>query len=321
MTAQLQSPWIYLADSDGEPLVGAKVRIYEPGTTTPLDIYSDEAAEVGDVVAQPVVSDAAGRITRYFVTQKYKMTVHTSADVLVTTLDDQDPGLPSGFGVSATVQIAQGGTGATNAAAARANLLAASSDAVTDLQDTITEHETFIDTARNVSDPTRAGLMAKEDTASRATMAAGTGAFRLQRVSSTTVSDSTVNTTTPAFDTSIPQVSEGEQIMSLAITPLLSTSTIIFRGYLTFTTGTTPMNVVFHLHRNGAADAVDAEGGAYAAAQGTAQLYYEESPGSTSTITYTVRAGVSTSSITIPGSNNLGALRRCRIIAEEWVAV
>lgn len=140
MTAQLQSPWIVLTDSDGQPLVGAKVRVYGPETTTPLDIYSNQAAST--VVTQPVVADAAGRILRYYVTQKYRMTIHTSADVLIVDVDNQDPCLPIGFGGVDVVGVASGGTGADNAAAARTNLGAASSSGLSDAQSDITAIET-----------------------------------------------------------------------------------------------------------------------------------------------------------------------------------
>lgn len=313
-------PRVSAFDANGTPRSGAKLYFYTPSTTTPKDVYSDSGLTTP--ITQPVTASSAGLWATIFCQASlYRVILKDSAGTTIWDEDNYDPSLAAGFGVSSVVGVAQGGTGASNAASARANLEAASTSAVTAVQDTVTEHETFIDTARNVGTPTRAGLLAAEDEVTRALMASGTGAFRLQRVSSTTISDSTVNTTTPAFDSSAPQVGEGEQIMSLAITPLLSTTLVQVRVYLTFTNGTTPMDVVFGLFRNGAASAVAAEGGNQTATQGQAMIFYSESPGSTSTITYTIRAGVSTSSITIPGTNSLGSLRKCLIEAEEWVSV
>ena len=309
MTAQLQSPWIYLADSDGEPLVGAKVRVYEPETTTPLDIFSDPACEVGDVVAQPIIADAAGRITRYYVQQSYKMTVHTSADVLVSTLDNQDLGLPSGFGVSATVQVAQGGTGATNAAAARTNLGAASAASLTSVQDTVTDHDTKIDTGLNVSDPTRFGLLAKEDTVTRTLLASGFGIIEIQDVRDSTPNANTTTTTTPAWDTSVPQISEGTEIFSVSITPLSASSVIEIHAHLQLEA--TSAVVVGALFLNSDAGAIAASAAStYGGTVNPLELNirYRVSAGSTAARTYSVRLGTSAGTVRVNASGGTGTL-------------
>lgn len=314
MTAQLQSPWIYLADSDGEPLVGAKVRVYEPETTTPLDVFSDPEATTA--VTQPIVADAAGRITRYYVEQSYKMTVHTSADVLVATLDNQDPGLPSGFGVSATVAVTQGGTGATNAAAARTNLGAASSASLTSVQDTITEHETFIDSARNVSTPTRAGLLAPEDSITTALLASGFGVITKQRLKDTSAAASTTSTATPALDTSIPQISEGTEIFSQAITPTSASSRIIIRALLDCESSTANGGGVMALFKNSDASALCATSSQTYGSGGNSFnmfLEYEESAASTAARTYSLRAGATAGTLRINASGGSGTLGGVRL--------
>lgn len=316
MTSQLQSPWLTFYDSDGEPLVGAKIRIYEPGTLTPLDAFDDEGATVSDAVSQPFVTNAAGRIPRYFVTQKYRMTVHTSADVLVDDVDDQDPGLPSGFGVSATVQIAQGGTGATNAAAARANLDVPSGATVTALQDTVTEHETFIDSARNVGVPTRAGLLAPEDEVTTDLLVSGFGVIVKQRLKDTTAAASTTTVNTPAYDTSIPQIGEGTEIFSQAITPTSSSSTIRIRLFLDMESSAANGAAHAAIFKNSDANALAAAASQHFGSGANAlQVYleYEESAASTAARTYSARVGTSAGTLRINGSGGTGTFGGVRV--------
>ena len=315
MTAQLQSPWLTFYDSDGEPLVGAKIRLYEPGTTTPLDAYDDEGATGGDVVSQPFVTNAAGRIPRYYVTQKYRMTVHTSADVLVDDVDDQDPGLPSGFGISATVGVAQGGTGATNAAAARTNLGAASSASVTALQDTITEHDTLIDTGLNVGDPTRFGLLSKEDEVDIDLLATDFGIIKLQQTKDTTPAASTTTTTTPGLDTSTPQISEGTEIFSIVFTPRSASSVIRIRAHLSIQMSGAGLAAIAAIHKSGTTDALVADTGQASDGDYSFQIdmEFDEASGSTAERTYSLRIGTSGGTLRLNGSGGSRTLGSKRL--------
>jgi hypothetical protein len=312
-------PRVSAFDANGSPRSGARLYFYEPTTLTPKDVYSD--AGLTTPISQPVTATSAGLwATIYPAASLYRVILKDANDVTIWDEDNYDPGLAAGFGVSSVVGVTQGGTGANNAPSARANLGAASSDAVTAIQNTQTTQTTLINTGLH-TDGDRFGLLAKEDEVTRDLLVTNFGTIELQEVSSTTVSDSSVTTTTLAFDSSTPQVSEGEQIMSLAITPLVSGSKVKVRVDLTFTVSTTPMNVVFAMFRNGAASAVVADGGQFQQTQGQISLYYEETTASTSTITYTIRAGVSTGTLTIPGSNNLGGTRVCRIEAIEKLEI
>lgn len=300
---------------------GSTIWFYDPGTLTPKDVFSDPEKATPINQTSGIAADQAGIWPAIYVDGSlYRVIVKDPNGVTKQDEDNYDPGLAAGFGVTSVVGVGQGGTGATNAASARANIGAASSDALTLTQNTVTSHDTLINSGLH-SDGDRFGLLAKEDEVTHDLMAAGTGAFKLQRQVTNTVSDSSINTTTPAFDNSTPQVGEGEQFMSLAITPQVNNSKIIVYAIVTFTQSTTPMDRVIAMFRNGAANAVAADGGSSQSAQGQIQLDYEETPGSTSTITYTLRAGVNTGTLTIPGTNNLGGLRKCWLVAEEWVDV
>lgn len=54
-----------ILDATGAPIVGRNIYIYEPGTTTEIQLYSDEA---GTVMAQPTQTDADGSVMNYIET-------------------------------------------------------------------------------------------------------------------------------------------------------------------------------------------------------------------------------------------------------------
>jgi hypothetical protein len=116
-------------DSNGVPLNGALVYVYDVGTTTPKSVFSDTALTVS--AANPIVCDAYGlHDMRYIATGSYKIVVKTSAGSTVYTRDNIDGRVPVGSGALA---IANGGTGATSAVAALTALGAATASEVADL--------------------------------------------------------------------------------------------------------------------------------------------------------------------------------------------
>jgi hypothetical protein len=103
-------------DSNGVPISGALVYVYDINTTTLKSVYSDSDLEVGDLAANPIVCDSSGRHDmRYIATGSYKIVVKTSAGATVYTRDEVDGRVPVGSGALA---IANGGTGETTAEAA-----------------------------------------------------------------------------------------------------------------------------------------------------------------------------------------------------------
>lgn len=73
--------------SDGRVLPGAKAYFFESGTTTPQDVYSDSGLTTPHT--NPVVADSAGVFPAIYLdpTLQYKITLKSSADVLVYTID------------------------------------------------------------------------------------------------------------------------------------------------------------------------------------------------------------------------------------------
>lgn len=134
MSLQITSPYIKVQDSNGNPYVGASLYVYNAGTTTPAAIYSDAGLSVA--LANPLTSDAAGNFPRaYIAVGTYKLRAQTAAGVLIWTEDNIDTGLSAGTGA---LPISRGGTGATTAAAARANLDVPANSELTALSTQIT---------------------------------------------------------------------------------------------------------------------------------------------------------------------------------------
>lgn len=124
------APRFQILDVAGRPVVGAQLLFFAAGTTTPITVYSDAALTVP--LPQPVVDISSGIFPAiYTPAGLYKARLLDSNDVLIWEQDNIDPAVSTSLGA---VPIAQGGTGATTAATARANLGAASASALTALQ-------------------------------------------------------------------------------------------------------------------------------------------------------------------------------------------
>lgn len=161
--------------SNGKPSSGAKVNVYDVGTTTPRAVYSDKDLTVS--AANPIVCDAYGlHDIRYTATGSYKIVVTTSDDTPLYTRDNIDGGIPAGI---LALAIANGGTGATDAATALANLGGATAAELADL-------------AADVA--SISGSLASSE---KTHIATGTTA---QRPASPTVGDIRFNTTTGYFE-------------------------------------------------------------------------------------------------------------------------
>lgn len=96
-------PKAVVIDSSVRVVAGAKANFYAHGTTTPQDTYTDSALTTPS--ANPVIADANGVFAPiYFDSSKaYKLTLTTSADVLIYTVDPvNDQGI-SGSGVGALI--------------------------------------------------------------------------------------------------------------------------------------------------------------------------------------------------------------------------
>ncbi len=76
-----------LVDADGAPLGGAKVFVYDAGTTNLRNVFTDNALSVA--AANPIIADAGGYIEpRYIGTGDYKLVITDANDVTIKTADN-----------------------------------------------------------------------------------------------------------------------------------------------------------------------------------------------------------------------------------------
>lgn len=145
----------------------------------------------------------------------------------------------------------------------------------------------------------------------------------LQSVSAT-ISTAPALTTTLPWDTTIPQVTEGTQVLSATITPTTNTSKIRISVIAQGTINAVD-NLVAAIFVNGGANAIKAGGVSVPAANYlvTLALHHIHSPASTSAQTYTVRIGpgsaANTATIngTVAAGVFLGGTSAATLIVEE----
>lgn len=138
------SPWTCFEQLTNDSLAvlnGGSVTVYLANTTTLVDLFT--ADDLTGAAANPITLDSAGRhAMRYFAAAKYKTLVKDSLGNTITTRDNIDPAVPLGSG---TLAVANGGTGAATAGAARTNLGAASTTELADLAASIALSATATD--------------------------------------------------------------------------------------------------------------------------------------------------------------------------------
>lgn len=154
------APKAQFFDANGDPLVGGKVYTYEAGTTTPLATYTDASGVFAN--GNPIILDARGEANIWYSSgSAYKVVLADASDAVIWTVDNilttGDMAFQNANNVSITggtigsgvtfngnitgtadnvtgvVAVANGGTGAANAAGARSNLGAAAAGANTDI--------------------------------------------------------------------------------------------------------------------------------------------------------------------------------------------
>lgn len=143
MAMRFVSPQVQALDLLGVPAPGAKLRFYDAGTTNPRAVYTNEGLSIAYDQSNGIAADSAGVWPTIFLTTGvYKVTIHSSADVLLATYDNIDPSLSTNAGALA---VASGGTGATTAAGARTNLAVPSQAAFDALDLRVADAESLLD--------------------------------------------------------------------------------------------------------------------------------------------------------------------------------
>jgi hypothetical protein len=146
----------------------------------------------------------------------------------------------------------------------------------------------------------------------------------MQRSVTTNSTYQTLDTPIPS-DNTIPQVSEGELIFEVSFTPKSANSTISIKCTAMVTGAAGAARVVTAaLFKDGATNAIAANGAASpnSVYPENIVLIYEESAGSTSARTYSVRAGSDSGDAYLNGTSAerlYGGVSRSYLIIEEWL--
>lgn len=148
----------------------------------------------------------------------------------------------------------------------------------------------------------------------------------VQQVSSVTTAVATGTITIPADDT-IPQNTEGDQYMSLAITPRATTNTLVIQSLIQFSHSTASGNMVAALFQDSTANALAVNWVVNATGSGplTVLVTHTMAAGTTSATTFKIRAGNASTAGTTTfngsgGSRFFGAISKSSMVITEYNA-
>lgn len=319
MTAVFQLPRTAALLASKPDTAGATLQFYDAGTTDVQVVYSDDGLTTP--ISQPISADSAGRWPKIFMTTGTYKVVVTYSDGTTYTEDDCDTGAPAS---SASDILA----GVTTPAGARTAISAASQQEVDDLGTAIAAVQSGIDGLPSG----QLGALAGLDEISTDELATGFGVVTLKEslVDSTT---SLVNVTAaiPVDDT-IPQSSEGTQVLSGSYTPESASSVLEIEVFIQGAgTGSNDLQIVVALFQDAGADAIAASLNAADAGDagetGITQIRLRHrmaSPG-TSSITFAVRVGDGGGTFYVNGSaagtRILGGVSKAYILIKEKLTV
>lgn len=338
-------------DANGVPLAAGSVKVCAAETTTKLDVFSDTGLSVS--ANNPINLAGARHDMRYIAATAYKIIVYTGADgtgTVLYTRDNIDPGVPIGSGALA---IANGGTGATSAGAALSALGAATAAELADvtaevasisgsLASTEKTHIATGTTAQRTSSPVDGDIRRNTTvpqwegyngstweqfvtSANLATQALVSANMPAGSVVNSTVGTYTSNadlTTAIPGDDTIPQNTEGTQIISVSHTPASTTNKLRIRFNGQAAGAGAGYQIAAAIFKNSTADAIGAtavNGGA-SGEQQQLTILCEYTPGSTSAQTIAVRVGAASGTIRMnggPSSRYYGGVSAACLVVEE----
>ena len=272
---------LYVPSRIGSPTgSGYKLYFYQTGTTTPVDTFSQSDLAPGHENTNPVVADSNGLFGPIYLkaTPDYKAVLtDASGNVKWTT----DPLL----------------TAATSVITTRGDLIIGNSSNVAARLPVGTSGQYL---RSDGTDPSWHALSATDLSGTVPKLSLPSGAIIQSVISSTNAYSS--HTTSIPYDNTIPQIGEGELLLTTAITPT-STSTIVRATSLTWVDG----------NATEASCALFRGAGANALAAGTSftntdfvqplPVVYQDVPGSVAAQSYTLRVGPNSGTIYINGTS------------------
>lgn len=229
--------------------------------------------------------------------------------------DGNDSEIGTGTYTSSGTTLTRTVTKSTNSNAA-INLSGAAEVFITPRAETLT-----LGTAAYKDTGTTAGNVVEVQTGGKLPALDGSNLSNLpQKVVQTVYAEYTAQATLTANipgDNTIPQSTEGTQILSASITPTSASNRVRASVFLAGQVAEAIPPAIGALFRGGAnAIAAKIASGNSGGVATFLDFIYEDSPGTTSTLTYTVRVGAS-SGISVKMNQLLGGSQRCVLILEE----
>lgn len=263
--------FIQFLDDDGNPLSGGKLYTYAAGKTTPKATYTNEGGATPN--SNPVVLDSAGRAV-VFLTGSYKFRLEDSLGNLIRETDNV-----TAFSVqSSTVD-----------------------DIVTNFtEDVIVAGDSII--FSDVSD----GGTTKRDTVQGILDLVATTAVK--KISSTSLATFSSGTGVIPNDDTIPQITEGNEFITLAYTPTSATNRLQIRAVLYVSTSLQD-SCTTALFQDSTSDALAANkvNAGFAGAPSVSVLEHDMVAGTTSSTIFRIRCGASSGTTYFNSDNNTGA--------------
>ena len=290
---------LYVPSRLGSPInAGAKLYFYQTGTTTPQNTYSDSALTTPN--ANPVVADSNGLFGPIYLlaTPDYKAILKDSSG---TTIWTTDPLLVANASVITT----------------RGDLIVGNSSALPGRLP-IGSAATYL--RSDGTDPSWHTLAAADLTGSIAVARLPAGTI-IQSVLVTTNAYTTHTTVIP-YDDTIPQIGEGDLLLTASITPTTTATRVRVSVLIQSDSGVNMAQCA--LFRGAVSNALAAAGtdnGTDALNQ--LVLEFEDVPGSVSAQSYTVRVGPESGTMAVngtSGSRKYGGVLVSSIRLEEIVA-
>jgi hypothetical protein len=319
------------------------VTVQDAGTTNSRNIYTDTALSI--LATNPIPLDSAGRSSQgilYTAAGAYKVIVKDSAGVTIFTRDNIDPGIPLGTGI---LGLTNGGTGGNDAPSARASLGAVGVEDIEDLEEQVaalagaagSSERTGIAVGTTAQRPAvpAVGDIRYNSTTSAYELYTGsawqnpyyTDTFLAGTIVKSQVYEYATNSTVSSanqipYDDTIPQNTEGGQIISASFTPTNASNKLRFRfnGSFCLTAAGVGVCALFSGASAGAVAAsatrADSNDNPY-----QFNLEHEEVAGVTTSKTFAIRVGpASAVTLSMNGTSaarRLGGVAKAVLIIEE----